>query len=114
MEREGGSASPTPSTLHAAVPTTLPPISAALDTSPPPPPQTRPGISFARTGASFNLSDARDPLSKLSVSFAFAQSARLSALEQMLETLVEEVRCKPPPYPQPNPALPRQRPCPRS
>jgi hypothetical protein len=51
-----------------------------------------PGVSFARTGASFVLNDPRDPFTKLSVSFAFAQSARLSVLENQLEDLVETIR----------------------
>lgn len=51
-----------------------------------------PGVSFARTGASFVLNDPRDPFTKLSVSFAFAQSARLSVLENQLEELVETIR----------------------
>mmetsp|Transcript_12781 Transcript_12781/g.30076 ORF Transcript_12781/g.30076 Transcript_12781/m.30076 type:complete len:413 (-) Transcript_12781:221-1459(-) len=55
--------------------------------------ETPTSISFARTGASFILRpDARDPLAKLSVSYAFAQSARLGALEAQVEALVEDVR----------------------
>jgi len=52
----------------------------------------RPFVSFARTGAECSMSDVRDSLAKLSLSYAFAQSERLSALEVLLDELVEEVR----------------------
>jgi hypothetical protein len=52
----------------------------------------RPAVSFARTGAYLNLADVLDPLAKLSVSYAFAQSSKLNTLEFLVEALVEDIR----------------------
>mmetsp|Transcript_12265 Transcript_12265/g.28787 ORF Transcript_12265/g.28787 Transcript_12265/m.28787 type:complete len:208 (+) Transcript_12265:795-1418(+) len=68
---------------------------AATAEDPPPPfaplPPPPPRVHFARHDL-FRLSDPLDPLVKLSVSYAFAQSGRLATLEADLDALLEEVR----------------------